>query len=126
MTDPMKRDDGKDREREKPDGDDLSARLKSLDAKLGHAAKRDLKGKMLLGGMSRLDSTAFGKAMRLPAEFASGVIAGGSLGWLIDWLFGSSPWGLIVCIALGFCAGILNLLRATGKVKPSQFDDDQK
>jgi ATP synthase protein I len=34
------------------------------------------------------------------------------LGWGIDWLVGSSPWGLITCLLLGFCAGMLSLLRA--------------
>lgn len=63
-----------------------------------------------------------GQAFRLSAEFVSGVLAGGILGWLVDHLFGSSPWGLIVCMLLGFCAGMLNLLRAAGVVKGTRHN----
>jgi ATP synthase protein I len=45
-------------------------------------------------------------------------LAGGLLGWLVDRLVGTAPWGLIVCLILGFAAGMLNLLRASGAVKP--------
>lgn len=56
----------------------------------------------------------------MSAEFVAGVIAGGIVGWLLDRLVGSSPWGLIVCLILGFCAGMLNLLRASGAVRPAR------
>lgn len=61
-----------------------------------------------------------GLAFRLSAEFVAGVIAGGIVGWLIDRMVGSSPWGLIVCLILGFCAGMLNLMRASGAIKPAR------
>jgi ATP synthase protein I len=64
-----------------------------------------------------------GQAFRLSAEFVAGVAAGGILGWLIDRFFGTSPWGLIVCLILGFCAGMLNLMRAAGMVKSARHDD---
>jgi ATP synthase protein I len=38
------------------------------------------------------------------------------MGWLIDYAAGTSPWGLIIFLLLGFCAGVLNVLRATGQV----------
>lgn len=60
------------------------------------------------------DASGLGQAMRLSAEFVGGVIAGGVLGWLIDHFAGSSPWGLIVCTLLGFAAGIVNMMRASG------------
>jgi ATP synthase protein I len=69
------------------------------------------------------DSKALGQALRLSAEFVSGVVAGGILGWLVDRLFGIAPWGLIVCLILGFCAGMLNLMRASGVVKSARYDD---
>ncbi|HEU4518348.1 MAG TPA: AtpZ/AtpI family protein [Microvirga sp.] len=64
-----------------------------------------------------------GQAFRLSAEFVSGVAAGGIVGWLVDRLAGTSPWGLIVCLLLGFCAGMLNLMRAAGVVKSARADD---
>ncbi len=78
-------------------------------------------GQEKLAGLN--DSKALGQALRLSAEFVSGVAAGGILGWLVDRLFGIAPWGLIVCLILGFCAGMLNLMRAAGVVKAARYDD---
>jgi ATP synthase protein I len=52
--------------------------------------------------------------MRLSTEFVAGVIAGALLGWLIDRWLGTSPWGLIVLLMLGFAAGVMNVMRAAG------------
>ena len=41
---------------------------------------------------------------------------GVGLGWIIDRLAGTSPWGLIVFLLLGFGAGVLNVLRSAGVV----------
>ena len=35
---------------------------------------------------------------------------------MIDRLAGTSPWGLLVFLLLGFAAGVLNLIRAAGVV----------
>ena len=56
----------------------------------------------------------FGYAMRLSSEFIAAIIVGAGLGWIIDWAFGITPWGLVVFLLLGFCAGVLNVLRAAG------------
>jgi ATP synthase protein I len=122
LADPTERND---EEGAKPtsSGDaDLSARLKSLDTRLDKAAadRRETSGTRT---RSTSDSAALGQAFRLSAEFVSGVAAGGIIGWIVDWLAGTSPWGLIVCLMLGFCAGMLNLLRAAGKVKTAPYDE---
>ena len=57
-------------------------------------------------------------AMRLAADFVAGVLLGAALGWGFDKLVGTSPWGLIVFLLLGFAAGILTVLRSAGLVKP--------
>ncbi|TIW03945.1 MAG: ATP F0F1 synthase subunit I, partial [Mesorhizobium sp.] len=44
----------------------------------------------------------------------AGVVVGVGLGWIIDRLAGTAPWGLIVGLLLGFGAGILNVLRSAG------------
>jgi ATP synthase protein I len=101
---------------------DLSARLKSLDARLDRASA-DRRQTEAPRTRSTSDSTALGQALRLSAEFVSGVAAGGIIGYLVDQLFGIAPWGLIVCLMLGFCAGMLNLMRASGVVKPARYDE---
>jgi ATP synthase protein I len=122
MADPTKRDGEKD-ERPVSSGDaDLSARLKSLDARLDKATA-DRRETAAPRTRSKSDSSALGQAFRYSAEFVSGVVAGGIVGWIIDRLAGTSPWGLIVCLILGFCAGMLNLLRAAGAVKSARYDE---
>jgi ATP synthase protein I len=121
MADPTGRNGENER---KPDGADdanLSARLKSLDARISQASVQRAESEPR--ERPKQDNTAIGQAFRYSAEFVSGVLAGGVLGWLVDKLFGVSPWGLIICLILGFCAGMLNLLRASGAVKPARYDD---
>ena len=55
----------------------------------------------------------------MSTEFVAGVIAGGGLGWFVDRTLGTSPWGLIVLLMLGFCAGIYNVMRASGFLTPA-------
>ena len=61
-------------------------------------------------------STGFGNALRLSSEFIAAIIVGAGLGWFIDSLAGTSPWGLIVMLLIGFAAGVLNVMRAAGQV----------
>jgi ATP synthase protein I len=124
MADPTKRGD-ESGQRPGSSGDaDLSARLKSLDARLEQVAgqRRETKETQT---RKTSDSNALGQALRLSAEFISGVAAGGIIGFIVDRLFGTSPWGLVVCIILGFCAGMLNLFRAAGLAKPARTDPKQ-
>jgi ATP synthase protein I len=122
MADPTKRSDGNGQEPTSSGDADLTARLKSLDARLDKAAAQ--RSRVTESpARSKSDSSAVSQAFRLSAEFVSGVIAGGIVGWLVDRLFGISPWGLIVCVILGFCAGMLNLLRAAGLLRGAKYDE---
>lgn len=121
MADPTGRNGENER---KPDGADdanLSARLKSLDARISQASVQRAESEPR--ERPKQDSSAIGQAFRYSAEFVSGVLAGGIVGWLVDHFFGVSPWGLIICLILGFCAGMLNLMRAAGMVKPARYED---
>jgi ATP synthase protein I len=100
---------------------DLSGRLDRLGAQLD--AKRPAATPRDAGpGRDASGQSAIGLAFRLSAEFVAGVLAGGVLGWLVDRMVGTAPWGLIICLILGFAAGMLNLLRATGSVKSARTD----
>ena len=113
------------RGRGKPPSDDeaaLTERRRALDRKLDKAAedaKRQVEAEHVSGGMQGM-----GLAFRVAAEFASGVLVGAGLGWILDHFAGTSPWGLIVLLLLGFVAGVLNVLRAVGKV--AQPEERQK
>ena len=92
---------------------DLSARLRLLETQLDR--KRDAapdRTERFEGSPS--GPSAFGRAFRMSTEFVAGVVAGGGLGWLLDRWLGTSPWGLIVLLMLGFVAGIYNVMRASG------------
>jgi ATP synthase protein I len=60
--------------------------------------------------------------LRLSAEFVAGVLVGAGLGWLVDRLAGTSPWGLIVLLLFGFAAGVLNVMRSAGVVPPNTLN----
>lgn len=60
-------------------------------------------------------TSGWGQAVRVSSEFIAGVIVGGGIGWMVDWFFGISPIGLVIFLLLGFAAGVLNVLRVTGR-----------
>ena len=98
--------------------DDLSARLKRLETQL------DRRRTIAPEEPDRFEEqssgpAALGRAFRMSAEFVAGVIAGGGLGWLFDRLLGTSPWGMIVFLMLGFAAGVFNVVRAAGPIGSS-------
>lgn len=122
MSDPTQREGGKDRTPSSPDESDLSARLKSLETRLDQASAHRSETTDPRPRPTS-DASALGQAFRLSAEFIAGVVAGGIVGYLVDQLAGTKPWGLIVCIILGFFAGMLNLMRAAGMMKPARYDE---
>jgi ATP synthase protein I len=65
-------------------------------------------------GGGRASAASLAGALRLSAEFIAGILGGGGLGWLADHFLGTSPWGLIVLLLLGFVAGVYNVVRDSG------------
>lgn len=59
--------------------------------------------------------TTAGKYFNVGVELVSGVLVGVGVGLFVDWLFGTSPWGLISLFILGSCAGMLNVYRVLTK-----------
>ena len=57
--------------------------------------------------------------IRYGTDFVSGVVVGTVLGYGVDWLLGSLPWGLIVGMILGFAAGTLNVVRSASEINKS-------
>jgi ATP synthase protein I len=68
------------------------------------------------------DSSALARGLQLASEFVAGIVVGAGLGWLIDRLAGTTPWGMIVFLLLGFAAGVLNLIRAAGVAPDNTLD----
>jgi ATP synthase protein I len=93
--------------------DELERRRRELEASLATRSPEGLKGedKAKKGSL-----VGYGQALKLSSEFIAGIAVGVGIGWMIDRLAGTSPWGLIVFLLLGFCAGVLNILRSAGLV----------
>lgn len=109
------------------DGDNgLDRRLNELGERLAERkTATDRAGDKARGA----DKSAYSQAIKVSSEFVAGVIAGALLGYLFDWLAGTSPWGLIVFLLLGFCAAVLNVMRALGVVAtpvPRKSEDRKK
>ncbi|CCE95012.1 ATP synthase protein I [Sinorhizobium fredii HH103] len=97
---------------EKPE-ESLEARLKRLGENI--ASKRvDASDEAEV--RSAESRKGYAAAMKLSSEFIAGIVVGAFLGYLLDHFAGTGPWGMIVLLLLGFCAGVLNVLRSAGLV----------
>jgi ATP synthase protein I len=114
------RDDG-DREQPPTDEAALAARFKRLGERLGHI-RPDRPSESGQRQPPTADPSAIARGFRLSTELVAGVLVGAALGWLIDRWLGSSPWGMIVFLLLGFAAGVLNVMRAAGVVPSKTLD----
>ena len=94
---------------DRPADEDLRRRRAALDAKLGP----DPRGAPEPPASGRSDMA---RGLKLSSEFIAGIVVGALLGWFIDSVAGTSPFGLIVFLLLGFAAGVLNVMRETGAV----------
>jgi ATP synthase protein I len=95
---------------------DLSERRERLDRELKR--RSDLKTAEDAGTRTpRSDASGLALAMRVGSEFVAAIIVGGIVGWGVDRLAGSSPWGMMVFLMLGFAAGVLNVMRSAGLMK---------
>lgn len=101
------------REHPSAEGAALSARLRHLGEQLDRTAAKQSPGNgsaTARGG----DASGFARGFRLSSELVAGVLVGAGLGWLLDRTLGTSPWGMIVLLLLGFAAGVMNVMRAAG------------
>ncbi|PSM18402.1 MULTISPECIES: AtpZ/AtpI family protein [Nitratireductor] len=93
--------------------DDLDRRRRELEAALSARRPETAdEGKSAKSG----GLVGAGNALKLSSEFIAGIVVGAGVGWMIDRLAGTSPFGLVIFLLLGFCAGVLNALRATGQI----------
>ena len=62
------------------------------------------------------DGTLLGQAWRMSTELVVSVMVGLGLGYGIDTIFGSKPWGILLGLCFGFAAGIMTVLRTSAKM----------
>jgi ATP synthase protein I len=95
----------------------LSARLGSLDQRLSEIrgdrkVRTDQPESGSGDGAAR--ASAMGRGFQLSSELIAGVVVGALIGWGIDHVLPTKPWGLIVFVLLGFTAGVVNVIRSAG------------
>ncbi len=107
-------------DRRLPDDDEaLSRRLHQLGTLIGETGtKREHEEQELREQetQSQARSSNMARGFQLSSEFVAGILVGGFVGWAVDRFAGSTPWGLIVFLLLGFAAGTLNVMRSAGVV----------
>lgn len=91
--------------------DALAARLRSLDERLDRKQETRVAQER-----TRPDNSGYAAALRLSTDFVAAIVVGAAIGFGLDWLLGTGPWGMIIFLMLGFCAGVVNVLRTAGKL----------
>ncbi|MCB1414908.1 MAG: AtpZ/AtpI family protein [Nitratireductor sp.] len=95
-------------------GTGLEQRLESLETRLEKRRPREEEaGKETSPGNAR---SGYAIALRLSSEFISAILVGAGIGYLLDTFVGTTPWGMIVFLLIGFAAGIVNVLRSSGEM----------
>lgn len=103
---------------ESPPADEaaLSARLARLGRRLDQVgpSRSPEPGPVRSSADASASASGWARGFRLSSELVAGVLVGAGLGWLIDRWLGTSPWGLMLFLLLGFAAGVLNVMRSAG------------
>jgi ATP synthase protein I len=95
------------------DADRLSKRLRDLSERISAESVEQAPPKAPDAGDQ---GSRYGIVFRLASEFVAAVLVGAGLGWLLDRFAGTSPFGLIILLLLGFGAGILNMARTSQRM----------
>jgi ATP synthase protein I len=112
------RDDRPTEQGSRPELGELSARLKDLSGRIAAERSEQAENDRPHAGM--VGAAGYAKGYRLASEFVAGTLVGGLIGYGIDWLLGTSPFGLIIFLLLGFGAGILNMARSANRTPPAK------
>lgn len=90
-----------------PIGDD--ARIDALEARLAAARERE---EQRTGSVVGTEADAnYRMGNRVLAELIGGIGGGAFIGWVIDRFAGTSPWGLLVVMALGIFVAFRNIIQ---------------
>ena len=88
---------------------DLASRIASA------KRERDIEDNRASGDASP-EMSGMARGMRIGTEFIAAILVGAVIGYLIDLGLGTSPWGLLIMLLVGFAAGILNVTRVVAQM----------
>ena len=98
-------------------------RLKGLGTKLKKARETSRHGRPDEKQPEKANPKAYALGMRVALEMIAAFIGGGVIGWILDGWLGTSPWMLILWVALGFAAGVRSALRVTQMAERTAEDE---
>ncbi len=88
------------------------ARLTSLDERL----KRAKTDEAIRNGEARDEGQeSYRLGNRVLAELIGGMVGGALIGWVVDRVFGTSPWFLLGLLFLGIAVAFRNIIRLSNK-----------
>lgn len=83
--------------------------IKNLNTKINEFKQQHLNSETLHVKSSSASQTVTG--FQISAELIAGVLVGAGIGYLIDSIFNTRPWGLTIFLIFGGLAGILNIYK---------------
>lgn len=92
------------------------ARLAELDARLERVEAQEAERTAVEG--SDLNDEGYRQGNRVLSGLIGGMVGGAVLGWLVDRLFDTAPWGLLSLLALGTVAAFRNVFRMASGRRP--------
>ena len=105
--------------------DDLEKRSTQLEQKLEEQRLKDKDQRNKVPDKTK-GGAGMAEAFKLSSEFIAAILVGVALGWGFDQLAGTSPFGLIIFLILGFCAGVVNVMRASGSMSDPRNKNGNK
>jgi ATP synthase protein I len=95
-----------------PLGDE--ARERALDERIARAQQAEEKR---IGASERKKDESYNLGNRVLAELLGGMIGGSAIGFVLDRLFGTSPWLLLTLLFLGIGVAFRNIWRLSQRSK---------
>jgi ATP synthase protein I len=87
-------------------------RLSQLDARLKAATATE---QARTGTAPRKPERGYRQGTRVLTELIAGPAGGALIGWVVDRLFGTSPWALLVMLTLGVVVAFRNIYRISSE-----------
>jgi ATP synthase protein I len=90
------------------------ARIRSLNERLDRAQTDEAIRSGKARGQAQGDQD-YRLGNRVLAELIGGMVGGGVIGWTLDYFLGTSPWLLLVLLALGIVSAFRNIIRISNQ-----------
>lgn len=109
---------------EKMDQDlvDLDKRIKA--ARLAQDPDRGRRSGNGTHGAGAGAGAGAGIGLRIAVDLVAGVAVGVAIGWWIDNWLDTKPWLLLVFTIVGFCAGLLNVVRTANQLEARRKEEE--